>query len=229
MKHCHRGRRGAGVIDSSRIGWARAAASVAGLGVLAALVATPGLLGSRVQKSLDAISRASSGWLWAAGVGFAGALVCSALAWRAAAAASGGRLSRRDAASRYAAGSLVNSLAPAHLGDAVRVALFARALGGPERLWTAGGIYAAMGAARCLVLALVVVAAALIGALPLWPVFLLIGVVTILATIAYMERNDRTHRFARVFQVIASIESSPRNAARVLGWTAASTLARLVA
>lgn len=215
------------MIDRSSIGWARAAASVAAFGVLAALVATPNLLGSRVRESLDAISGASSGWLWAAGVGFASALVCSALAWRAAAAASGGRLSRRDAAARYATGSLVNSLAPAHLGDAVRVALFARAIGGPDQVWTAGGVYAAMGAARCLVLAVLVVATSACGMLPLWPVLALVGVVAVLGTVAYLERNDHKHRFARLFRVLAAIESSPRAAAPVLGWTTASALARL--
>jgi len=217
------------VIDRSSVSWIHVAASVVGLAVLVAFAATPQLLGSHVERSLAGLSGAQPIWLWAAGLGFLSGLVCSAFAWRAAAAASGGRLGRRDAAARYATGSLVNSLAPAHLGDAVRVALFARALGGTERLWQAGGIYAAMGAARSLVLALVVVAAAAIGALPVWPVFLLVGVVGFLATIAYIERNDRTHRFARVFQVIASIERSPRAAARVLGWTAGSTLARLAA
>jgi uncharacterized membrane protein YbhN (UPF0104 family) len=215
------------VIERCTISWARAAVSIAVLAVLAALVATPGLLGSRVQDSLDAISGASSGWLWTAGFGFAGALVCSSFAWRAAAAASGGRLSRRDAAARYATGSLVNSLAPAHLGDAVRVALFARAIGGPDQVWTAGGVYAAMGAARCLVLAAFVVATSAAGMLPLWPVLLLVGVVAVLATLAFIERNDHRHRFARLFRVLAAIESSPRAAAPVLGWTTASTLARL--
>lgn len=215
------------MIDSSSIGWARATASVAALGVLAALVATPELLGSRVAESLDAISGAQTNWLWAAGVGFAIGLLCSALAWRAAAAASGGRLTRRDSAARYVTGSLVNSLAPAHLGDAVRVGLFARAIGGPDPLWTAGGVYAAMGAARCLILAMVIVATSACGALPVWPVLLLFGVVAVLASVAFVERNDRSHRFARVFRVLAEIQSSPRAAARVLGWTAGSMLARL--
>jgi uncharacterized membrane protein YbhN (UPF0104 family) len=215
------------VIDRANVSWVHVAASVAGLAVLLAFAATPQLLGSRVEDSLAGLSGANPMWLWAAGAAFVTALLCSSLAWRAAAAASGGRLTRRDSAARYATGSLVNSLAPAHLGDAVRVALFARAIGGPERVWTAGGVYAAMGAARCIMLGLLVVGATLSGALPLWPVFVLFGVVGVLATIAYLERNDRQHRFARIFRVLAEIESSPRTAARVLGWTAGSTLARL--
>jgi uncharacterized membrane protein YbhN (UPF0104 family) len=217
------------VIDRRNVNWVHVAASLAGLGVLVALVATPDLLGSRVSRSLGDISGAEPRWLWAAGALFLTALVCSAQAWRIAAAASGGCLTRRDATARFAAGSLVNSLAPAHLGDAVRVALFARAIGGPDRLWTAGGVYAAMGAARALVLALTFVAASLSGALPLWPVFALSGVAAALGAIAFLERNDRRHRFARIFRVIASIESSPRLAAKVLGLTMASMLARLAA
>jgi uncharacterized membrane protein YbhN (UPF0104 family) len=215
------------VIDRRNVSWVHVAASAVGLAVLVALVATPQLLGSRVERSLAGLGGADPKWLWAAGAGFLTGLLCSACAWRSAAAASGGRLSWRDATARYATGSLVNSLAPAHLGDAVRVALFARAIGGPERVWTAGGIYAAMGAARCLTLALLVVAASLSGALPIWPVFVLFGVAGVLGAVAYIERNDRTHRLARLFRVLAAIESSPRAAAKVLGWTAGSTLARL--
>jgi uncharacterized membrane protein YbhN (UPF0104 family) len=217
------------LIDRSSIGWARAGASLAALAVLAALVATPSLLGSRVEESMSAISGAQTNWLWAAGAAFALAQLCSAFAWRAAAAASGGRLSRRDSAARYVTGSLVNSLAPAHLGDAVRVALFARAIGGPDPVWTAGGVYAAMGAARCLVLAVVLVVTSACGVLPFWPVLILFGVVIVLAGVAFVERNDSKHRFARAFRVIAALQSSPRAAAPVLGWTMASMLARIAA
>jgi uncharacterized membrane protein YbhN (UPF0104 family) len=217
------------VISRSTVSWVHVAASTAGLAVLVALAATPQLLGSRVEESLSGLGAAHPLWLWTAGAGFLSGLLCSALAWHAAATASGGRLTRRDATARYATGSLVNSLAPAHLGDAVRVALFARALEGSERVWMAGGIYAAMGAARCLTLALLVIATSLSGALPIWPVFVLVGVAAFLGVVAYVERNDRTHRFARIFRVLAAIESSPRAAAKVLGWTAGSTLARLCA
>src|SRR5207247_8596021 len=103
---------GTAVMDRSNVRWVHVAASVAGLAVLVAFAATPQLLGSRVEDSLAGLSGASPIWLWAAGAGFASGLLCSAFAWRAAAAAGGGRLTRRDAASRYAAGSLVHSLAP---------------------------------------------------------------------------------------------------------------------
>src|SRR6266498_2841661 len=102
------------------------------------------MLGPRVGEAMDGISGASPGWLWAAGAGFLAALLASSCAWRAAAAACGGHLEPGDAAARYAVGSLVNSFAPAKLGDAVRVALFSRAIGGPDALLTGAGVFAAM-------------------------------------------------------------------------------------
>jgi uncharacterized membrane protein YbhN (UPF0104 family) len=217
------------LIDRIAFSRGKLAASLAGLAVLAAVVATPPILGSRLGAALDGVSGASPGWLWTAGAGFLAALLASSCAWRAAAAAAGGTLAPGDAAARYAVGSLVNSLTPAKLGDAVRVALFSRAIGGPDALLTAGGVFAAMGAARCLTLAALVVATSASGALPLWPVFVLIAVVAGLGLLAYVERNDRRHRFAHLFDALAALERSPRAAAVVLGWTAASTLAKLCA
>ena len=76
---------------------------------------------------------------------------------------------------------MVNSFAPAKLGDAVKIALFSKAIDAPGRIWTAGGVYAALAAARSLVLAALLVAASATGALPLWPVFVLCGSVAALA------------------------------------------------
>jgi hypothetical protein len=53
---------------------------------------------------------------------------CTGSAWCAALGATGGRLGLVDGCTRYGVGSLVNSLTPLHLGECVRVALFARAL-----------------------------------------------------------------------------------------------------
>jgi hypothetical protein len=53
---------------------------------------------------------------------------CTGSAWCAALGATGGRLGLVDGCARYGVGSLVNSLTPLHLGECVRVALFARAL-----------------------------------------------------------------------------------------------------
>jgi uncharacterized membrane protein YbhN (UPF0104 family) len=215
------------LLDRVALSRGRLAASLAGVAVLALVAATPHLLGPRLAEAMDALAGASPIWLWAAAAGFLASLLASASAWRTVAAACGAELSSGDAAARYATGSLVNSITPAKLGDAVRVALFARAIGGPDQLLTAGGVFAAMGAARCLCLAALVVATSASGALPLWPVFVLCGVVAGLGLLAYVERNDNRHRFAHLFDALAALERSPRAAAAVLGWTAASTLARL--
>jgi uncharacterized membrane protein YbhN (UPF0104 family) len=217
------------LLDRIALSRGRLAASLAGVAVLASLAAAPQILGPRLGDAVESISGASPLWLWTAAAGFLAALLASASAWRVAAGACGACLSSGDATARYAVGSLVNSVTPAKIGDAVRVALFARAIGGPDQLLTAGGVFAAMGAARCLVLAALVVATSASGALPLWPVFVLCAVVAGLALLAYVERNDRRHRFASFFSALAALERSPRAAAVVLGWSAASSLAKVAA
>jgi uncharacterized membrane protein YbhN (UPF0104 family) len=202
---------------------------VAGTAAVAILFATPRLLGSRLVPALDGLSGASPGWLWAAGLGFVLSLVTSALAWRTAARACGGTLGRDDAIACYAAGSLVNSIAPAKLGDAVRIGLFARSIDCPRRIWRAGGIYAAMATARCLVLAGVIVASAVTGALPLWPVFALFAVAGLLIGLALVARDDGRPRWSQLFDALATLGRSPRAATTLLFWVAAATVAKLAA
>ena len=112
------------------------------LAALAAVAAMPQLLRDRVANALDAISGASPTWLWVGGAGFALAFACTVAAWRAAFAAVGGRICPLQAGARLGVGCMVNSFAPAKLGDAVKVALCARAIDAPGRMWTAGGVYA---------------------------------------------------------------------------------------
>src|SRR5262245_50191771 len=111
----------------------RIAASLAALAAIVVVCATPQLLGSRVDEAVSALRGASPVWLWAAAGLFAFALGTSAMAWRVAFGACGARLSHSDACSRYAVGSLLNSVAPAKLGDALRIALFSRSLEGRDR------------------------------------------------------------------------------------------------
>ncbi len=207
----------------------RIVASLAGLAAVAAVAASPQLLGSRVGAAVDGLGGAAPGYLWAAVAAFALSLLCSASAWRAAVGSLGGSITRADATARFSAGALVNSLAPAHLGDAVRIALFARAIEGPDRGWAAGGVYAAVGAARALVLAALIVGASASGAMPLWPVFVLCGAVAAFAGLAYLERNDRRHRFAHLFDAVAALVRNPRAGAVVLGWELAAGAAKIAA
>jgi hypothetical protein len=120
-----------------------------GMGGLVAVLAvafSPQLLQDEVAAAVVGLEEANPAWLWLAALAFLGALVCSASAWRAAT----GLEDRADAIARYGVGSLVNSLVPAHAGDAVRVALFARAAQ-DKRLLTAGKAVVGVGAARLLI------------------------------------------------------------------------------
>jgi uncharacterized membrane protein YbhN (UPF0104 family) len=205
-------------------------ASAATLALLAAVAAMPQLLRDRVASAFDAISGASPIWLWLAGAGFALGFVCTVAAWRAAFAAAGGRIAPGQCAARLGVGSLVNSFAPAKLGDAVKVALCARAIEGPGRMWTAGGVYAALAAARSLALAALVVVASSVGALPWWPVFALCGLVAVLATGAQLSQRLRSHKHvAQVLGGFAALERSPRAAAAVMSWTLGMVTARVCA
>ena len=135
------------------------------------LVATlPGLLGSDVTGALHQLDQARPTWLWLAALGFVGSLAGSALAWRSA-------LTRSAAAS--ASSTRARATAPAR--SSTRSSRPARATPSgsgcspgrcraTSRLWTTGGAYAALGAARAVVLSVLVVAGSLAGVMPLWPV-----------------------------------------------------------
>jgi hypothetical protein len=147
-------------------------------------------------------------------LGAAGFLSCVA-AWRAALAASGGRVSLVRGTASLGVGSLVNTFAPARLGDVVKIALFSRAIDGPERVWTAGGVYAAVSAARCLSVAALVVAASATGALPLWPVFALCVGVAIVGAVALVDAVAPLPA-PRPVAGFAELVRTPKLAARVL-------------
>jgi uncharacterized membrane protein YbhN (UPF0104 family) len=204
--------------------------SAAALAALVAVAATPQLLGSKVMDAFGALHGADPSWLVTGGALFALAFLASVAAWRAALGASGGRICALQATARIGVGSLVNSVAPAKLGDAVKIALCSRAIQGPDRLWTAGGVYAGLGAARCLTVAIMVAAASLTGAMPIWPVFVLCGGVAAIAAVGLSSRRMRRHhRIAHLLEGIAALERSPRAAAAAVGWTAGAAAARLAA
>lgn len=195
---------------------------------LAAIALTPGLLGHRVASALSALAGANQVWLLLAVIGFVGAFACTVGAWRSGFAAAGGRISSRRAAAGLGIGQMVNSFAPAKLGDAVKIALLSRTIDAPGRLWTGGGVYAALAAARSLALALLVVVASITGAVPLWPVFALCAIVAALAVAGSLSGRVRRHpRIAQVLAGFAALERSPRALAAVLGWTLGMVACRL--
>src|SRR3954453_6962819 len=115
---------------------------------VAALALAPKLLGRTATDGLAAVDGADSGWLVLGAVLFGVSFLATVGGWRSALAASGGRICPLQAAARIGVGSMVNAFAPAKLGDAVKIALCSKAIDGPDRLWTAGGVYAAVAAAR---------------------------------------------------------------------------------
>lgn len=204
-------------------------AAGAAFAALALLASMPTLLGHRLHPALSALAGGNREWLALAIGGFVTAFVCTVLAWRAAFAAAGARLCPRDTAARLGVGCAVNSFAPAKLGDAVKVALCSRAFAGSGRMWTGGGVYAALAAARSLALAGIVVAASVTGAIPLWPVFALLALIASVVAAATLSRRLRSHaRITNLLEGAASLARSPRAAATVVMWSVGVQLARFL-
>ena len=194
--------------------------------VVVALV--PQLLGSEVRRALAGLSGARPVWLWLAGGCFVASLAGTAGAWRSAIGLVGGRVGWLDAGARYGIGSLVNSFAPARLGDLARLTLFSRVLDGDARLWQTGGAFGVVGAARALMLAVLIVAGATAGALPLWPVLVLLALVGAAALVAILTRNRRApSRLAHLLDAFGTLGREPRHGLRIVGWVALATAARL--
>ena len=183
---------------------------------------------AHLTAAVASLRSADPRWLWLAAAAFVTGFACTVGAWTAAFRAAGARICPRQAAARLGIGSLVNCFAPAKLGDAVKIALCSRAIDAPGRLWTAGGVYAALSAARCLALSVLVVVAAATGALPWWPVLVLCGFVGVLGPRRPALRPARVIRASPSSSAgSTALERSPRTIATVLGWTFAMAGARL--
>ena len=201
--------------------------SLVAAGLFMAAAAAVALMSHRLGPAVDGLEDARPIWLWAAAAGFLGSLFGSASAWRAAFGLCGAEFSHLDAASRYSLGSLINGLSPARVGQAVRLACFARGLPGDDRAWRTGGVFGVIAAARALVFAVVIVCAAALGAVPLWPVVALGGFVCLAAAVAFAARNrtPRTH-VAHVVDAFREVARSPGGGVRIVAWIAVGTAAR---
>ena len=204
--------------------------SLALLAAIMVAVATPQLLGKRTADAVGSLQGANPLWLAVATLCFAAGFLTAVCAWRTALAASGGRDVAAARTASLGVGALVNTFAPARLGDAVKIALFSRAIDGPDPVWTAGGVYAAVAAARCLVIAVLVVAASLDGRpaalaclCALWRRRCARSIRSLLGPLAPLSAGRAS---ARGF---AALERSPRFGLQVLAWSAANGLARLAA
>jgi uncharacterized membrane protein YbhN (UPF0104 family) len=201
----------------------KVAAALVGLAVVGA-----GAYASRhaLGDAVDSIAAADPTWLWLAALAFFAAAVAAAGSWRCAVGLAGGRTNLLDACARYGCGSLVNTFVPFRAGDAVRLALFSRLVPHRKRLRATVGSFAAIGAARALVLTALVAAGALAGAVPLWPLAVLIALVALAVAAAWYARRRHVDGFLDAFRALAD---DRRAGARLVGWMAASTLARYVA
>ncbi len=183
-------------------------------------MATPQILGSRVGSALGTLGRADPRWLWLAAIAFAVSLVGSAGCWRSAIGLCGGRTTLADATARYGAGSLVNTFVPARAGDAVRLALFSRLVPGERKVWTTGGAFVAVAAARAAVLGVLVAAGSVFGVVPWWPSLVAVGLVAGGVALAVRARKSHAH-LLDAFRALGLA-----SALRLGGWIALSVLGR---
>jgi uncharacterized membrane protein YbhN (UPF0104 family) len=199
-----------------------------GVAVAAGLaVAVLGIGRVAVGTAVTDLARAQPGWLFAAAVFFAAGLLCSAAAWQSGLRACGGTASFTQVSARYAIGSLVNSVTPAHIGGAVRLGLLSRTLPGEDRVWRVCGVGGSVAAARTLALAAMVVAAAAIGNVPLWPAPLL-AVAVFLALAFGVRTSERAAGHLRsLLEIFRRIARAPRAGVRILVWVGCSFGARL--
>jgi uncharacterized membrane protein YbhN (UPF0104 family) len=208
----------------------RRSLAVTGLATFAfiAIALTPQLLGSQVGAAFERLDDASPTWLWLAALLVVVTLATWGQAWRHVIRSCGGEIGRADAAGRYAIGSAVNTLAPARLGDLVRIVLFSQTLENPERGWTSAGAYTTIGAARALAVAVLILLGYSAGALPLWPVLGAAACVALAVVAAWLARRRNPHsRAAHFFDAYRELGRRPRRAAPLLGWIALSTTARV--
>lgn len=200
------------------------------LALAAAAALAPRLLLGQAGRGLAGLEGASPTWLVLAGAFFVAALGCSAGAWRAAFTACGGHVTAFDASARYAVGSLVNSLTPARLGDVVRIRCFASTLTGPARLWTAGGVFAAIGIARWTSFGVLLGVAGVLHAIPLLPLLVVAACVAAGGILCIVSRDlAATRPVSHLFDGFRAFGRSPGIASRVCGWALAATAARLAA
>ena len=133
-----------------------------------------------------------------------------------------------DAVARYAVGCGLNAVAPAHVGSAVRVALFGRVTNGG--CWTVGGAAAAVGATRTVWLGVLIAIGSVGGVLPRWPLLVIAAIVGGSILLAYgSQRFTLPRRLDQVLVAFRSLASSRRDLAIVAGWALAGAMAKVAA
>lgn len=203
--------------------------------LLLAVVTVPAVLGShrvagQLQLAFAQLGDADRGWIALAIVGFAGSLAWAIVSWWIVTRSCGARGAKLDAVFRYGVGSVVQILTPARLGDAVRVALFARTVDEDRPVLRVGGAYAMLEGARALALGVLLLVAWLVGGMSFWPVAIVaaIAVVVVVAVNVCARRTTRGP-FARILATAQALRAEPRAAALLLGSCLASAVMRVLA
>jgi uncharacterized membrane protein YbhN (UPF0104 family) len=133
-----------------------------------------------------------------------------------------------DASARYAVGCGLNAVAPAHVGSAVRVALFGRVTKGG--CWTVGGAAAAVGATRTVWLGVLIAIGSVGGVLPRWPLLVIGAIVAGSIFLAFgSQRFTLPARLDQLLVAFRSLAESPRDLAIVAGWALAGAVAKVAA
>jgi len=150
------------------------------------------------------------------------AQLSAALAWRAALAAAGAHVSLRASVRCYGAGSLTNTLLPANAGNAVRIGLFARAVG-RDASWLCGGACIGLSLVRaalfCLLLAGCVATGLMPGDMLVWSA----AAVVLVASSIVLLRRRGGRRWQAVVLGVRGVSPA------VLGWLALVMLLRFTA
>src|SRR5919201_290483 len=104
-----------------------------------------------------------------------------------------------------------------------------RALGGRDRAWRMGSVFGVLTAIRALVFAVVVVIGVSVGALPLWPVLVLVAIACGAALVAVFARRHVARRWhiAHLLDAFREIGRDPWQGARVAAWIVAAAAIRL--
>jgi len=201
-----------------------------GLGLLAVGGAAFGgqALSSTLSRAIDDVGEASRAWLWLAALCFATSLACLAGAWRSALRLCDGHIGFRDAYARYGVGCLVGSLLPGGLGGATRVALYARTLEGEDRAWRVGGSAVLVSVAKTTGVGLLVAYAAMSGAVPRWPLAIVLGLgVATAAACFYAKRHAARGHIGHALDAYRALAAAPRRALELGAWALGTTAARV--
>jgi uncharacterized membrane protein YbhN (UPF0104 family) len=203
--------------------------------LLLAAVAVPAVLGShrvedQLRLALAQLGEADRRWIAVALLGFAGSLAGAVSSWWIVTRSCGARGSRVDATFRFGVGAVVQILTPARLGDAVRVALFARTVDADRPVLRVGGAYAMLEGARAVALGVLLLAAWLVGGMSFWPVAIVaaIAVVVVVAVNVFARRTTRGP-FARILATAQALRAEPRAAGLLLASCLASAMLRMLA